>query len=121
MTLYEQIGGEPAVKAAIEIFYRKVLDDKILAPMFADVDMTAQSKKARAFFTLLFKAEAVGVSDYMRKSHAHLVLEKGLSDVHFDAVAKHLNDTLRELSVSDDIVAQIMSAAAGLRDAVLNR
>jgi len=121
MTLYEKIGGEPAVNAAVDIFYRKVLDDKILAPMFAGVDMTAQNKKQRAFFTLLFRAEAVGVSEYMRKAHAHLVEEKGLSDIHFDAVANHLNETLRELAVPEDLTAQIMSAAASLRNAVLNR
>jgi hemoglobin len=46
---------------------------------------------------------------------------KGLSDPHFDAVAKHLNDTLNELSVPAELVTQIMGAAAGLRNAVLDR
>ncbi len=121
MTIYEQIGGEAAVNAAVDLFYTKVLADPLLAPVFEGVDMNGQNGKQRAFFTALFKSEATGVEEYMRQSHARLVAEKGINDAHFDAVAKHLNDTLVELSVPAEIVSQIMGAASGLRDAVLNR
>ncbi|MDF1733898.1 MAG: group 1 truncated hemoglobin [Minwuia sp.] len=121
MTIHEQIGGDAAVNAAVDLFYTKVLADPLIAPMFEGVEMSAQNGKQRAFFTALFKNEAVGVDAYMRRSHAHLVAERGMSDPHFDAVAGHLNDTLVELGVPDELVGQIMGAAAGLKDAVLNR
>lgn len=121
MSLYDQIGGEAAVNAAVDLFYKKVMADPLLTPMFEGVDMASQHKKQKAFFTALFRAEATGVENYMRGAHARLVAEKGLDDKHFDAVAGHLNDTLNELSVPADLVGQIMGAAAGLRDAVLNR
>lgn len=121
MTIYEQIGGQPAVDAAVDLFYSKVLADPLLEPLFAGVDMAGQNAKQNRFFTALFKAEATGVENYMRTSHAHLVEEKGLSDDHFNAVAGHLNATLVELGVPDDLTGRIMGAAAGLKDAVLNR
>ncbi len=121
MTIHEQIGGDAAVNAAVDLFYAKVLADPLLAPMFDGIEMSAQNAKQRSFFTALFKAEATDVESYMRSAHADLVAQKGLSDPHFDAVAGHLNDTLVELGVPDPLVGEIMGAAAGLRDAVLNR
>lgn len=121
MTIFERIGGQPAVDAAVDIFYQKVLADPLLAPMFEGVDMSAQNAKQNRFFTSLFKAEATGIENYMRQSHAHLVAEKGLAEEHFNAVAGHLNDTLNELNVPDDLTGEIMGAAASLKDPVLNR
>ena len=42
-TLYDQIGGEPAVNAAVDLFYEKVLTDPRINHFFADVDMAKQS------------------------------------------------------------------------------
>lgn len=121
MSIFERVGGQPAVDAAVDLFYQKVLADPLLSPMFDDVDMTTQNAKQNRFFTALFKAEASGIENYMRQSHAHLVADRGLTDAHFDAVAGHLNDTLVELNVPAELTGEIMGAAAGLKDAVLNR
>ena len=37
-TLYEQLGGEPAVDAAVDIFYRKVLADGRISRFWAYFD-----------------------------------------------------------------------------------
>lgn len=121
MTMYERIGGEAALNAAVIMFYSKVLVDPLLAPIFDGVDTSKQNGKQRAFFTALLKSEVEDIDGYMRQSHAHLVAEKGIGDAHFDAVARHLRDTLIALSVPDDAVAEIMAATTGLRNAVLNR
>ncbi len=34
-SLFERIGGEPAVDAAVDLFYRKVLQDKSIKKFFA--------------------------------------------------------------------------------------
>ena len=38
-SLYERIGGEAAVNAAVDIFYRKVLADDRISHFFETVDM----------------------------------------------------------------------------------
>lgn len=120
-SLYEAIGGQAAVDAAVDVFYKKVLADKLLAPYFTSVDMDGQRAKQKAFFTILFKGDTAGADSYMRKSHARLVRDEGLSDSHFNAVAGHLQDTLNELGVKPEVAAQVMGGAAGLKNAVLNR
>jgi hemoglobin len=49
---FERIGGSPAIGAATELFYRKVLGDPLLAPYFDDVDMDRQIAKQTAFLTM---------------------------------------------------------------------
>lgn len=48
-SIYEQIGGEAAVDAAVAIFYRKVLKDSRIKGFFNDVDMKKQIAKQKAF------------------------------------------------------------------------
>lgn len=119
-TLYEQVGGEAAVDAAVKVFYRNVLGDDRIAKFFDDVDMDEQIAKQKAFLTMAFG----GPNDYtgkdMREAHKRLV-EQGLNDSHFDAVAENLIKALNELSVPQELIDQIVGIAAGTRDDVLSR
>ncbi len=119
-SLYERLGGEAALTAAVDIFYRKVLADGSISHFFEDTDMDEQRSKQKSFLSMAFG----GPNDFngkdLREAHAPLV-EKGLNDSHFDAVAKHLDATLRELGVADDLIGEVISIAGGTRDDVLNK
>lgn len=119
-SVYEQIGGEPAMAAAVEVFYRKVLSDDRIAHFFEDVDMERQAAKQKAFLTMVTGGPASYSGRDMRAGHAHLV-KRGLNDVHFDAVAGHLKETLEELGVSAPLVVKVLAIAESARADVLNR
>lgn len=119
-SIYEQIGGEAAIQAAVEIFYRKVLSDDRIAHFFDDVDMDHQIAKQKSFLTMVTGGPNQYTGKNMRDAHHHLV-ERGLDDSHVDAVIQHLGATLSELGVPESIIQQIASAAEGLRDDVLCR
>lgn len=118
--LYDRIGGEAAVMAAVDLFYQKIMADELTRPFFAGLDIEAQVKKQVSFMTWAFG----GPSDYkgrdLRTAHAGLV-KKGLSDVHFDAVAGHLVATLNDLGVAPDLIQEAIGIVGSQRDAVLNR
>jgi hypothetical protein len=44
-----------------------------------------------------------------------------LNDEHFDAIKNYLCETLAELGVSNNLVADIANAIEGLRSEILNR
>jgi len=71
-TLYERIGGEPAVNAAVELFYRKVLGDYRINRFFNNSDMDTQIAKQKAFFTMAFGGPNNYTGKDMRNAHAHL-------------------------------------------------
>ena len=118
-SLFERIGSEAAVDAAVDIFYRKVLGDPSISDFFDDVDMGAQHAKQKSFLTMAFGGPNNYTGDDLRKAHAPLV-EKGLNNSHFVAVAEHLQSTLQELSVPEALVAEVMAIAVSTHDDVLN-
>jgi hemoglobin len=119
-SLYDQIGGEAAVDAAVDIFYRKVLADNRISKFFDGVDMERQAAKQKAFLTVAFGGPNNYSGKDMRDGHAHLV-KNGLNDSHFDAVMENLGATLKELNVPDELIAQAAAIAESTRNDVLGR
>ncbi|MDX8408675.1 MAG: group 1 truncated hemoglobin [Mariprofundales bacterium] len=118
--LFDRLGGEAAVNAAVDIFYRKVLGDPFITPFFEGVDMAKQANKQKAFLTLAFG----GPNDYsgkdMRDGHKHLV-KQGLNDAHFDHILVHLRSTLAELGVAEALIQEVVAVAESTRTDVLDR
>ncbi len=104
-SIFEQIGGMDAVKAAVDIFYQKVLSDDSISHFFSNVDMSKQRQKQMAFLAFVFGGPVKYDGKDMRKAHAHL---EGLNEDHFNAVAGHLIATLKELNVPQELIDQIV-------------
>jgi hemoglobin len=119
-SLYDQLGGQAAVDAAVDIFYRKVLSDDRISRFFDDVDMDRQRAKQKAFLTMAFGGPANYSGKDMRNAHARLV-QAGLNDSHFDAVVELLGGTLKELGVADELIGQVAAIAESTRKDVLGR
>lgn len=119
-SLFEQLGGEAAVDAAVEIFYRKVLGDERINRFFEGVDMDKQAAKQKAFLTFAFGGPNNYTGLDMRQAHARLV-EQGLDDSHFDAVVENLAATLTELGVPDELIGQVAAIAETTRADVLGK
>ncbi|WP_461517222.1 group I truncated hemoglobin [Porticoccus sp.] len=118
MSLYEKLGGDAAVDAAVDIFYRKVLLDDRISQYFDGIDMAGQSQKQKAFLTMVLGGPNSYTGKDMREGHKHLT---GLNDIHVDAVIELLGETLKELGVGDEDIAEVAGLANSVRDDVLNR
>lgn len=119
-SLYDKIGGEAAVNAAVNIFYRKVLADDRISRFFEGVDMEKQAIKQKAFLTVAFGGPNNYTGETLRRGHAHLVAA-GLNNSHFDAVMEHLGATLTELKVPGELIAQAAAIAESTRKDVLGK
>lgn len=120
-TLFEQLGGEAAVNAAVDIFYRKVLSDDRVKDFFDGVDMDKQIAKQKSFLTFAFGGPNNYTGKDMREAHRGLVEEKGLNNNHFDTIVELLGGTLKELGVSDELIGQVAAIAETTRCDVLNK
>ena len=119
-SLYENIGGAPAVDAAVNLFYDKVLADQLLTDFFDGLDMQRQRHMLKSFLTLAFGGDDSYSGESLRNAHARIVAERGLNNQHFDAVLGHLGATLDELGVPDNLIEEAAGIAESVRDDVLN-
>ncbi|MCP4914435.1 MAG: group 1 truncated hemoglobin [Oligoflexia bacterium] len=119
-TLFEKIGGKDAVKAAVDIFYDKVLADERINHFFEGIDMQSQRRKQILFLTYAFGGPNNYDGNSMREAHKALV-EKGLNDDHFNAVVENLGNTLKELNVPDDLISEAAAIAESTRNDVLGK
>lgn len=117
MSVYESIGGEAAVNAAVDVFYRKVLSDERISDFFDTVDMEEQHKKQKAFLTMAFGGPNQYTGKDMREAHASM----NLTEEHFTAVAEALVGTLEDLEVPQNYIDEIVGIALSVKDDVLNK
>jgi hemoglobin len=119
-SLYERIGGAPAVDAAVGLLYERILADGRLAKFFDGVEMNAQQSKMKALLTTVFGGHSQYSGRDMRSAHGHLV-KNGLNDRHFDAVIENIATTLRQLKVPDQELKEVLGIAESVRADVLSR
>ena len=114
MTLYEKLGGKPAVERIVDDFYKLVLADDTVNSFFAHTDMKKQQRHQTAFISY-----ALGGPQYtgrsMEKAHEGL----NLQPEHFDAIAKHLGDALAANGASQEDINIALGHVATLKEAVL--
>jgi hemoglobin len=115
-SLYERIGGATAIHAAVDVFYQRILADPSLAGFF--VGLSVQRLKTHQF---AFLSQTLGVpGEYSEVSMQAAHQQLAIGQRHFDAVATHLIETLKSVSIPDDIIADIGVAIAPLAPCIVN-
>lgn len=119
-TLYEKIGGKEVVKKTSHHLYVNILKDDLLIPFFKDIDVKIQERKMNAFLTYIFGGNSLYTGKTMRRAHQDAVAA-GLSDIHFDAMMRCVEQSLHESEVAQDLIDQVMPVIEKHRKDILNR
>ena len=119
-SLYQRIGGEAAIMAAVDLFYKKILADDLTRPFFDGLDMDAMIRKQIAFMAWAFGGPEEFKGRDLRVAHEKLV-ERGMGEQHFAAVVRHLRSTLEELQIAPPLINEVITVVGGVKGQVLNR
>jgi hemoglobin len=114
-TLYERLGDEAAITQVVEIFYRRILADPLLAPLFAGTDMSHLQRHQTRFLMQVTGGPKQYSGRTIRAAHTGL----NLRDDQFDAVAGHLAATLTEAGVAEADHVAVMKLVGCLRPEVV--
>jgi hemoglobin len=114
-SLFDQIGGSPAMRAAVEDFYRRVIADPALQPYFTNVDLARLEAHQRSFLA----AALGGPGEYRGRSMADAHADLGITDTDFDTVVGHLVETLTALAVPAELIGTIGQTLLPLKDQIV--
>ena len=115
ISLYEAIGGRPALTAAVDVFYGRLVADPVLGPFFPG----GVGARHRAYVVTALGEALGGPERYRGPDIAGAHRGLSISDAHFDRAAACLVATLDELGVPGHLADRIVGIVAGLRPAVV--
>jgi len=108
---YDRVGGQPAIRAVVEQFYARVLDDDDLAPYFTDADV-AEVKRHQV---LLLSQVLGGPAEYDGRDLGEAHRGLGITSGHYDKVVGHLVAVLTDLGADDELLAAAGGVVAGVK------
>jgi hemoglobin len=115
-TIYDEIGGEPAVTAVVDAFYERLVADPDLMSYFAGRDMGRLKAHQRALVTVALGGTSEEYTGRMMEP-AHRGL--AITNEAFDKVLDHLNVVLAGAGVRAVTSAKIMAILQPLRGDVV--
>ena len=115
-SIFHQIGSEPVLDAAVDLFYEKVLADERIKQFFDGTDMPRLRETQKQFLMYALGGPTIYSGKELRQTHRHM----DLTEQHFEAVQKHFEDTLRELKIGNELIEAFLSITASHHDDVLN-
>lgn len=115
VSLYEEIGGRAALRAAVDVFYQRLLADPELAWLFTD----GAGVRHRALVVTALGEALGGPERYRGPILADAHRDLGITDAQFDRAAAHLSGTLDELGVPRPLADRVIVIVAKLRWAIV--
>jgi hemoglobin len=115
-SLFDAIGGLPALEVAVQRFCERVRTDVAVAEFFVWMDLHHQKSHLLAYLGQALGGPTRYTGETMRRAHAHVWIEQR----HFDVVANHLAATLQELGIGDALVAAVMDKVWPLATQIVN-
>ena len=114
-TLYETLGAEAGIRAAVDEFYDRVVADPRLATYFDGVDMVG----LRRHQVEMLSAATGGPKSYTGAEMAAAHAGRNIDNEAFDRVVGHLQDTLISLGVHEQTITTVLGALSPLRSDIV--
>jgi hemoglobin len=116
-TLYDRLGGREGIRAVVDEFYDRLLDDEELGPFFQDADV----EKLRRTQTDFLCEAAGGPETYdaepVREAHLHVPF----TATHIQRAVDLLYESLEAFDVPDEDAEAVVQAVAAYEEDLLAR
>lgn len=116
-SLYERLGGQPAIEAVVKDFGGRVLADKRVNKKFARSDANRLIKNLIDFVCVATGGPCTYTGKSMKEAHKHMAVTTG----EFNALADDLVATLNKFKVPDKERNDLMAAIGPLAKDIVEK
>lgn len=100
-TLYERLGGQPAISAVVDKFYEFMLDDDRVSPFFRNINMDKQIERQKQFLVMVTGGPYYYEGADMKEAHRRFKI----TQMHFDATWENLFKALTYFNVGAELIS----------------
>jgi len=114
-TLYDRLGGREAIRAVVDEFYARLLDDDELGQFFADTDMESLKEDQTDHLVEAAGGPAEYTGPDIREAHLHVPFTPAL----IERSVEHLEASLDAFDVTGEDKAAVVGAVTRYEDDLL--
>ena len=115
-TLYDEVGGKPAIGPIVDDFYDRIMSDTNLQGFFKGKDMARLKAHQRALVTVALGGVSEAYTGQMMKpAHSGLAIDHD----SFDRVLGHFYDALCSRGIAEITAEKALAILEALRDDVV--
>jgi hemoglobin len=119
MALYDDVGGAPAVRAALDAFYPRALSDATLSPFFLGVDIERLKKTQEGFFAMALGGPNTYTGRGLHDAHVR-TRQRGVNDQVFDRFLTVFKGVLVDLKIPAGKIGEWLAVFEDARGQILN-
>ncbi|MFD1597753.1 group I truncated hemoglobin [Halobellus rarus] len=116
-TLYERLGGHDAIRAVVDDFYDRLLDDEELGPFFENADVERLRRTQTDFLCEAAGGPETYDAEPVREAHLHVPF----TEEHIERAVGHLSNSLDAFDVPESDAEKVIGAVAAYREELLAR
>ena len=113
--MYDEVGGEAAVRALVGDFYQRVFADPELRPFFADAQRDRRERMQFEFFSAALGGPIEFSGTTLRDAHAG----RHIGTAQLTLFTQHLLDTMKERELSPAAVDMIIDRISRYADDIV--
>ena len=115
-SLYDRLGGQPAIQAVVDEFLKNVAADTRINSFFANTDLTRLNKLLVEQICQASGGPCIYSGRSMREAHAGL----GITDADFTALVEDLVKALDTFSVPEQEKTELLTALGAMQPDIVN-
>ncbi len=116
-SLFEKLGGQPAIDKAVDLFYDRIPHDKQAGHFFANINLDQRRKMQKAFVTMAFGGFDHYVGRSMKRAHKYLHLE----EADFMAVVNLMKRCMKDVGATDELLKEVDVILMSLYDDIMKK
>jgi hemoglobin len=115
--LFEKLGGMDAVRAVVNDFYDRVLQDSRVNQHFTGVDMNTLRTHQTIFIGFMLGSPMKFEGRTLKHAHEGLYI----TSEEYEIIIEHLNESLKKFNVGIEDRAKILAVVRSLKPFIINR